>query len=442
MAFPYLSGVSPGTEYQVSRSYFSADRATDRAMELATRTKSVNGRERVFNDQQLRDFMEGFYGYENLKARYYLVGKEEGGGNTLADVQARLNAWEALSRPEFADLAEFHEKIGRADLVKQNPTRQATWEALMKLVLSAEGKEHWDPTRSRLDDYQATRLGRSGDRTLLTELLPLPSPSADDWFYSRQSHLPELCDGRDAYFARVAPWRAQRIKKLVDTHKPDAVIFYSTKSTYRTWWEWIAAPASFKAISASDIQVARRDDTVFMIVEHPGTCPPSGYYLEAGRILDLEIKRRSNDHYCYSNPGRAHSLYRRFWQGLLKHPRTRGTAFSTLVDDDLKPNRNSELRVQCRGPHASFVYALSIAGRGSVSQFDIPQSDCLASKLTTLPIYEPDGPFVRDVSDGFLRVKRVFPLELVDERKWPDLQQSMIDAMIDLEQKLAPYLST
>lgn len=47
----------------------------------------------MFNGVQLRAWMENFYGYGNPEGPYWLVGMEEGGGGSEADVQARLDTW-------------------------------------------------------------------------------------------------------------------------------------------------------------------------------------------------------------------------------------------------------------------------------------------------------------------------------------------------------------
>lgn len=63
---------------------------------------------KTLNDDDLRQFMQTFYGYGNLDGRFWFIGMEEGGGNSLEEMQARLKAWKQLGKPELADLRDFH----------------------------------------------------------------------------------------------------------------------------------------------------------------------------------------------------------------------------------------------------------------------------------------------------------------------------------------------
>lgn len=66
----------------------------------------------TLNDDDLRQFIKTFYGYGNLASRFWFIGMEEGGGNSFAEVQARLSVWMQLGKPELADLRDFHLLIG------------------------------------------------------------------------------------------------------------------------------------------------------------------------------------------------------------------------------------------------------------------------------------------------------------------------------------------
>jgi len=57
-----------------------------------------------FDDATLLEYIERFYGYGNYRSQHWLVGMEEGGGDNLAEVASRLNAWQKRGKPELDDV--------------------------------------------------------------------------------------------------------------------------------------------------------------------------------------------------------------------------------------------------------------------------------------------------------------------------------------------------
>lgn len=45
------------------------------------------------NDVLLQQYMSKFAGYGNLDGDYWLVGMEEGGGNSIEEIERRINLW-------------------------------------------------------------------------------------------------------------------------------------------------------------------------------------------------------------------------------------------------------------------------------------------------------------------------------------------------------------
>ena len=58
-----------------------------------------------------------------------------------------------------------------------------------------------DPSKEDRRRYQALRLGKSDGETLLTELLPYPSPGVNDWLYARFGRY----GTRETYTAEMLP---------------------------------------------------------------------------------------------------------------------------------------------------------------------------------------------------------------------------------------------
>lgn len=164
----------------------------------------------MLDDSLLSAFADGFYGYGNLEADYWFIGMEEGGGDSLADIERRLTAWDRRGRHQLEDLREFHLEIGVTGYFMERPALQTTWSKMIRIVLSAEGRH---PTTDELRVYQRDKLGRHGGSTALVELLPLPSPSTGHWLYSDISRLPPL-RSRDAYRALYTERRAQALQSM------------------------------------------------------------------------------------------------------------------------------------------------------------------------------------------------------------------------------------
>lgn len=76
------------------------------------------------------------------------------------------------------DVAKYHEAIGVTNLFSKGARLQNTCQQLIRILLAATGQKfNIDDVRN----YQINELGRSDKNTCLLELLPLPSPSSQDW---------------------------------------------------------------------------------------------------------------------------------------------------------------------------------------------------------------------------------------------------------------------
>src|SRR5712664_2401392 len=91
--------------------------------------------------------------------------------------------------------------------------------------------------RELVRDYQRNRLGRSNGDERLMELLPLPSPSSEQWRYAARSRLPWLAS-RKVYSDYQSPRREQRILQEIKKYRPKLVVFYGLR--LRESWSRIA----------------------------------------------------------------------------------------------------------------------------------------------------------------------------------------------------------
>lgn len=181
----------------------------------------------------LHDFIDTFYGYGSFQGRFWFIGMEEGGGNTLAEIARRIRLWDARGRHDLEHLAAYHRELGETEFFDQPVTSQATWRQLIRVVLTAQKQS---ATLDDINHYQRERLGQWGQETALIDLMPLPSPSITHWLYSAWD-VPHL-HTREAYVQFYAPRRVAHIRQKIAVHRPSAVIFYGLG--LRGWWTQIA----------------------------------------------------------------------------------------------------------------------------------------------------------------------------------------------------------
>lgn len=236
----------------------------------------------MLNEEMLNAFMNSFLGYGDLEADTWFVGMEESGGNSLNDVQKRIEAWDNRGRCIVEDCAEYHHAIGSGQLFT-HPVRkaQSTWDWLIRAQLKSEDK---------VDDVSATkamqcqRWLRHGSKTCGLELLPLPSPNSNDWLYSRFSNDPIL-HSRDTYKSSMLPTRKAILKRIINEYNPRNVVFYS--KDYETHWQDIVG---MEFSDVDGIQRAYSAQTSFFLTLHPtarikGTGKKKAYWANIGAQL-------------------------------------------------------------------------------------------------------------------------------------------------------------
>lgn len=228
--------------------------------------------QQFLDDELLQKRIETFYGYGNYEGKYWFVGMEEAGGENFDNINLRINTWEERGKNEekrgkneIDDVAEYHEDMGCWDGKIQN-----TWKGLIRISLSANGQDNIDAEDVR--KYQLEELGRKDKETCLLELLPLPSPSIDDWIYAKHSQLPFLSD-RETYKNYCIEKRINHISQKIKEYKPKAVVFYGMK--YEDSWRKIAN-VEFTKIEFSQTEyskkhyffIGKNNHTIFVMAKH------------------------------------------------------------------------------------------------------------------------------------------------------------------------------
>ena len=185
------------------------------------------------NQEILSEFMNSFLGYGDFDADTWFIGMEEGGGNSLKEIETRIGTWKNRGKRALEDCAEYHHEIGQGHWFTPVGAAQPTWDWLMRAQLMSEGKPY-DIAASKT--MQRERWLRHGSRTCGLELLPLPSPNINVWSYNQFSDHPILHD-RARYSAAILPTRKAKIKSAIHEHKPRNVVFYG--KGYLAHWQEI-----------------------------------------------------------------------------------------------------------------------------------------------------------------------------------------------------------
>jgi len=217
------------------------------------------------NDHLLTQYMSQFAGYGNLDGDYWMIGMEEGGGDTIEDIERRVAIWEESGQITLEDLKHYHDKIGVTRWFGSHAKLQPTWNKLIRIIHGIKGLT---PTTEDVRTYQKNHLGRLDGETCLAELMPLPSPSISHWLYQNISSLPEL-RSRDEYLQHWGHIRLQTLAKLINTHQPKYVVFYGA-GYYQEWWSQLM-PANHKAVIIEGVKayIGDGEGTVFSVSPHP-----------------------------------------------------------------------------------------------------------------------------------------------------------------------------
>lgn len=184
------------------------------------------------------EFMNTFYGYGNLGGRYWFIGMEEGcGPNWDNDVAPRFHVWQNRGAVELEDLRDYHAAIGIAQHWVPPVVIQRTWRRLIETILTAENGI--PPTAAEISTYQAEHLGSVDGQSCLLELLPLPSPSINQFAYTHLANeeYPFFANRR-LYKRRVRNSRINHLRNMIAEHPESHIVLYGT-THIRLWNELV-----------------------------------------------------------------------------------------------------------------------------------------------------------------------------------------------------------
>jgi hypothetical protein len=171
-----------------------------------------------------RERLLKFLGFGNPTAEAVFIGMEEG-----LTVPPPLDE-QLIVRSAFTpmiDLAESAKAHPEKFLSGDRPPIQPTWNTIIRVLLALDGIRA--ASTEQIRTYQRDRLGRTGERGALLELLPLPAPGISDWPYA--TIFPEF-PTRESYHNDQIPKRVALLQEHL-SYGPRVVVAYGSQ-----YWDY------------------------------------------------------------------------------------------------------------------------------------------------------------------------------------------------------------
>ena len=198
----------------------------------------------------------------------------------MEEIASRLRTWDYRAKQELEDVRTYHEALQIDRFFKEPVVLQPTWAKLIRIFLAAKGLP---VDIEAIKTFQKDGLGRQGGNTCLVELMPLPSPGTNRWFYSEWSGLPYL-KTRHAYKAAILPMRLNHLKNRLKEYRPRCVVFYGKR--YLNSWEEITG-IKMTSIQPYGFSMCRNAATQFLVTQHPAAYGARNeYFIAAGELLN------------------------------------------------------------------------------------------------------------------------------------------------------------
>ena len=218
-----------------------------------------------------KEFASRFFGYGNLDAPLWFIGKEEGGWETAREMQQRLRAWKNMGQKEVVCSLQFHRKAGihkyHSAKKIEEIERQKTWCCLIRIILFAKGELC---TKHAILDYQSKKLGEKTGESCLLDL-----------------RLPKLLEQKlKGDLTKIVEGRARWIREQIKLRRPRAVVFYSMHKKFMKYWSEISGVSTDDfTVKSPQYRIARKNGTSFIMMQHPAQGVSHELLYEIGRLI-------------------------------------------------------------------------------------------------------------------------------------------------------------
>ena len=253
-------------------------------------------------DELLLRRMDEFFGYGRYESDYWFIGMEEGGGNSIEEVEQRLARWVELGASELIDNYNFHKTLDSFKSRNGNVRRasyseyfegaiktQPTWRKLIRILLNIENPDRVYGNED-IRHYQAFNWGQLNSNNCLLDIFPLPSPDAEHWEYNEWSEISFLRT-RESYKSKLRDKRVATIRNRITRYAPKVVIFYSFGDEYIRMWEEVSA-CKFDKKTQVDVHdrfyafFQKAGNTLFIVTGQPSYIRNNEYWDNVGKIAN------------------------------------------------------------------------------------------------------------------------------------------------------------
>jgi len=233
----------------------------------------------MLDDKLLLEFANGFYGYGNYQASCWFLGMEEGGGNSVDEINGRFSIWKMRGGMELEDIAEYHDAIGIHEYFNENPKIQNTWGKQIRFLLGVNNKP---VTTEIVRNYQRDWWGRRNGDSCVFELFPLPSPGTSSWIYGEGSAL-EILKDRETYRETFLSKRVNHIQNNIDKYQPKIICAFGV--TYLRYWEALIN-GKFSENKEEHFFYNTIRGTKFVVLQHPAARGVTNeYFYHVGKLV-------------------------------------------------------------------------------------------------------------------------------------------------------------
>lgn len=242
----------------------------------------------ILNDELLEAFADTFLTYGPLRAPYWFLGLEEGGGGSEKEIKDQLFEWHNLGRPSQMGF-ETKAQSGNDFFRENRPKIQKTWGSHIRILLNAIDRP---VDNDAIKEFQANSYGRNtpapGDpNTCVMELFPLPRPRNNYWAYNNISDSPRF-QSIAAYTQHYSNQRIQKIEHLVLEHQPEFIVGFCF-SEIELFEKWLSTDKVFigNGKKPGKAVFGEIGSTRIVIAHHPACLPSdaNNFYDNVGKLL-------------------------------------------------------------------------------------------------------------------------------------------------------------
>lgn len=262
------------------------------------------------NEENTAFYLNNFFGYGHWQSNFWFVGMEEGGGNNWNLVVNKINAFcvNGHSHISLVDNYEFQiNAVGHPwneeslKFLGPRPGGQAVrlqsyWSKKIKILLHIHGL---NSDKEAIRHYQANSWGRIHIEEMqhaVIELLPLPSPNTNTWFYNEwtnhftREHCPPLSN-RNLYRDLVINARIDLLREKINHFHPKLIVF--SGATNDIYYNQISGIDSWENLNLNGFRCSfgMSEETLYVKASSPNARGMNNqYWISVANEISLRLQ--------------------------------------------------------------------------------------------------------------------------------------------------------